>query len=68
MAAGLQVGIEDRTMHPEIRVNLCSKANIIIKLFSCIIVIGYFLLILAADVGLAAFGVWMIDLGINGIR
>lgn len=47
---------------------LCSRSNIIMKPIGCIIVIGNFLMLLAADVGLAALGAWMIDLGINGIR
>jgi hypothetical protein len=47
---------------------LCSGSNIIMKPIGCIIVIGNFLMLLAADVGLAALGAWMIDLGINGIR
>ena len=51
-----------------LRVELCSDANIIIKLFGCSIIICNFLMIVAADVGLAALGAWIIDLGINGIR
>ena len=34
----------------------------------CIIVICNFLMVLAADVGLAALGAWIINIGINGIR
>ena len=51
-----------------LRVHLCSKANIIMKFISCVIVIGDFLMVLAADVGLAALGAWIMNLGINGIR
>lgn len=47
---------------------LCSQTNIIMKPVGCIIVICNFLMILAADVGLAALGAWIINLGINGIR
>ena len=32
------------------------------------VVVGNFLMVLAADVGLATLGVWIIDLGVNGIR
>ena len=31
-------------------------------------VVGNFLMVLAADVWLATLGVWIIDLGVNGIR
>ena len=51
-----------------LRVYLCSDSNIIMKFISCIIVIGNFLMYLAADVGLAALGLWIINLGVNGIR
>lgn len=51
-----------------LRVNLCSKANIIMRLFGCIVVICNFLMALAADLGLAALGAWIIKLGIYGIR
>ncbi len=51
-----------------LRVHLCSKANIIMKFISCAIVICNFLMVLAADVGLAALGAWIMNLGINGIR
>ena len=51
-----------------LRVNLCSDANIITRLFGCIVVICNFLMVLAADVGLAALGAWIINLGLNGIR
>ena len=51
-----------------LRVNLCSEANIIMKFISCAIVICNFLMVLAADVGLAALGAWIMNLGINGIR
>ena len=51
-----------------LRVYLCSDSNIIMKFISCIIVIGNFLMYLAADVGLAALGLWIVNLGVNGIR
>jgi len=51
-----------------LRVILCSEANIITKPVMCIIVICNFLMVLAADVGLAALGAWIINIGINGIR
>ena len=51
-----------------LRAYLCSEANIINRLFGCIVVICNFLMILAADVGLAALGIWIMNLGINGIR
>ena len=47
---------------------LCMNCNIIIRLIMCIIIICNALLYLAADVGLVALGVWIINLGINGIR
>ena len=51
-----------------LRSNLCSDTNIIMRLFGCIVVTCNFLLYLAADVGLAALGVWIINLGLHGIR
>ena len=51
-----------------LRVYLCSEANIVTKPIICIIVICNFLMVLSADVGLAALGVWIIKLGIYGIR
>ncbi len=51
-----------------LRVNFCSDSNIVMKLFGFIMYIGNFLMLLAADVGLAALGAWIINLGINGIR
>lgn len=51
-----------------LRVYLCQETNIIVKFISCILIIGNALMYLAADVGLAALGVWIINLGINGIR
>lgn len=51
-----------------LRSYLCSEENIISRLFGCIVVICNFLMLLAADVGLAALGIWIMNLGINGIR
>ena len=51
-----------------LRVNMCSDANIIMRLFGCILVICNFLMMLAGDVGLAALGAWLIKLGLYGIR
>ena len=51
-----------------LRVNMCSDTNIIMRLFGCIVVICNFLMMLAADVGLAAFGAWIVKLGLYGIR
>ena len=51
-----------------LRETLSMNCNIIIKLIMCIIIICNALLFLAADVGLAALGVWIIKLGIYGIR
>ena len=51
-----------------LRANFCSDSNIVMKLFGFIIYIGNFLMLLAADVGLAALGAWIINIGINGIR
>ena len=51
-----------------LRVTLCSKTNIINKFISCIVIICNSLMYLAADVGLAALGAWIIKLGIKGIR
>ena len=51
-----------------LRENMCADTNIIMRLFGCIVVICNFLMMLAADVGLAALGVWIIKLGLYGIR
>lgn len=51
-----------------LRVYLSSDANIIMRFITLIIIIGYALLYLVADLGLAALGVWIIKLGIYGIR
>jgi len=42
--------------------------NVFIRLIMCNIIICNALMYLVADVGLAALGVWIINLGINGIR
>ncbi len=47
---------------------LCMNNNIIIRFILCIIIICNALIYLVADVGLAALGVWIINIGINGIR
>jgi uncharacterized MnhB-related membrane protein len=47
---------------------MCSDTNIIMRLFGCIVVICNFLMMLAADVGLAALGAWIVKLGLYGIR
>ncbi len=51
-----------------LRVYLSSDANIIMRFITLIIIIGNALLHLVADLGLAALGVWIIKLGIYGIR
>lgn len=47
---------------------LCMDYNIVIRLILCIIIICNALIVLAVDLGLAALGAWIINLGINGIR
>ena len=44
------------------------NCNIITRFIMCIIIICNALMLLAADLGLIALGVWIINLGINGIR
>lgn len=44
------------------------NCNIIIRLIMCIIIICNALLLLVANASLAALGIWIINLGINGIR
>ena len=51
-----------------LRKTLRMNSNIIVRLITCIIIICNALLYLAADVGFAALGAWIINLGINGIR
>ncbi len=51
-----------------LRVNLCSETNVILRLITCIIIIGNALMYLIGDIGFAALGIWIINLGINGIR
>ena len=51
-----------------LRVYTSSDTNIIMKFITCIIIIGNALLLLVADLGLAALGAWIIKLGIYGIR
>ena len=51
-----------------LRETLCMNCNIIIRLLMCIIILCNAFILFAADVGLAALGVWIINLGINGIR
>ena len=48
-----------------LRAELNSSAGIVTKLFSCIFITGSALLMLAADVGLAAFGALLISLGLK---
>lgn len=51
-----------------LRKTLRMNSNIIVRLITCIIIICNALLYLAADVGFAALGAWIINLGVNGIR
>ena len=51
-----------------LRETLHMKCNIISRLIMCIVIILNALMYLASIVGFAALGVWIINLGINGIR
>lgn len=51
-----------------LRETFSMDCNIFIKLIMCIMIICNALMLLVADVGLVALGLWIINLGINGIR